>query len=73
MVMKTKRCPLCKHPKPWIVRILPLRGIFTKYFVECRICYYCGPAKIGKKRAIKAWDKQYEYFVENVWDGDGNG
>lgn len=71
--MKIKRCPYCKHPKPWVVRIHPLRGIFTKYFVECRSCHYCGKTKIGKKRAIKAWNKWYEYGVENVMGGAGNG
>lgn len=71
--MKTKRCPYCKHPKPWIVRVHPLRGISTKYFVECRSCHYCGKTKIGKKRAIKAWNKWYEYGVENVMGGADDG
>jgi hypothetical protein len=71
--MKTKRCPYCKHPKPWIVRIHPLRWIFTKYYVECRICHCCGKTKIGKRRAIMAWNRLYEYGVRNVkGDEDAN-
>lgn len=56
--MKIKRCPNCKHPKPWLVRIHPLRWIFTKYYVECRSCHYCGKTKIGKRRAIESWNRE---------------
>ena len=70
---KIKRCPYCKHPKPWVVRIHPLRGIFTKYYIECRACHYCGKTKVGKKRAIRSWNAWYEYGVENVMKGERYG
>lgn len=65
---KLKPCK-CGSTKLWIVKINPLQVIFKKYCVECCICHYCGETKIGKKRAIKAWNKCYEYGVENVMAG----
>ena len=50
-------CPSCRTPRPWLVKILPTRGIFTCYFVECRMCHRCGPTRIGKSRAIQAWNR----------------
>ena len=58
---KPNNCPNCNSPKPWLIRILPTRWIFTKYFVECRECHWCGKTRIGKKRAIKAWNKEIIY------------
>lgn len=51
-------CPRCKNPRPWLMKVLPSRGIFTRYFVECRRCHRCGPTRIGKSRAIKAWNRR---------------
>ncbi len=47
--MKTelKECPGCEAEKPMLVRIHPLRGIFTKYYVECWNCHYCGAKMDG--------------------------
>lgn len=59
-MMKINRCPICNHPKPWIVKCHPLCGIFTRYYIECRICHCCGKTKIGKRRAIKAWNRRAE-------------
>lgn len=56
--MKVKRCPRCKSPNPWVIRTHPLRWIFTRYYVECRFCHYCGKAKIGKRRAIEEWNRR---------------
>jgi hypothetical protein len=64
--MKIARCPVCKMPKPWLVRIHPLRGIFTKYYVECRSCHCCGKTKIGYRRAIKWWNKWCKEGVNNA-------
>ena len=55
-----KPCPFCGYPKPWIIRILPKRWIFTKYYIECRVCHYCRETKIGKRRAIEAWNRRAE-------------
>ena len=55
---KLKPCPCCGFPKLWIVRILPVRFVFTKYYVECRICHFCGSTEFGKHRAIKAWNRR---------------
>ena len=52
-----KSCPGCEAPYPWLVRVHPVRLIFTRYYVECWKCHYCGKTKIGKRRAIKAWNK----------------
>ena len=60
-VSNKKPCYVCGAPKPWTVKILPERGILTKYFVECRMCHCCGPTRIGKHRAIKAWNKEKRY------------
>lgn len=64
--MKIKRCPYCKHPKPWLVRIHQLRGIFTRYFVECCACHYCGKTKIGYRRAIKWWNRRASDVSKNT-------
>lgn len=58
---KLKNCPNCNSPKTWLIRILPKRWIFTKYYVECRFCHWCGKTRIGKKRAIKAWNNEIVY------------
>lgn len=50
-------CPGCKALYPWLVRVHPTRCLFTRYYVECWNCHYCGKTKIGKKRAVKAWNK----------------
>lgn len=52
-----KPCPHCATPYPWVVRELPVRWIFPRYYVECWRCHYCGKTKIGRKAAIKAWNK----------------
>lgn len=57
---KLKPCPDCKTPRPWMVRVHPLRWIFTKYYVECSVCHCCGKTKIGKHRAAKAWNRMVE-------------
>ena len=31
--------------------------IWVAYRVECWRCHYCGKTKIGKRRAVKAWNK----------------
>ena len=60
-MIKPKNCPNCNSPKTWLIRILPKRWIFTKYYVECRFCHWCGKTRIGKERAIKAWNKEVIY------------
>ena len=55
-------CPLCGSPRPYIIKIHPTKGIFTKYYVACRFCHYCETTKIGKRRAIRAWNRG-----ENLW------
>lgn len=52
-----KECPGCEAPYPWLVRVHPVRFLFTRYYVECWRCHYCGKTKIGKKRAVRAWNK----------------
>ena len=52
-----KPCPRCQSDRTWTVRVHPARWIFTKYYIECRICHWCSETKIGKKRAIKAWNR----------------
>lgn len=52
-----KECPDCEAPYPWLVRVHPVRLLFTRYYVECWRCHYCGETKIGKSRAVKAWNK----------------
>ena len=54
-------CPNCEYNRPWIVRVHPLRWIFTKYYIECGRCHYCGKTKMGKRRAIRAWNKEVIY------------
>lgn len=56
--MRAKQCPCCGYPVPLIIRVHPLRGAFTKYFVECGNCHCCGKTKVGKKRAVKAWNRR---------------
>lgn len=58
--MRVKQCPHCRNPFLWIARVLPPRGIFTKYQVVCVVCHRCGKPKIGKRRAIEAWNKMEE-------------
>ena len=58
--MNLKPCPNCHSKKLWRVRIFPLRWIFTKYYIECSECHWCGKTKIGLKRARKAWNKEAE-------------
>ena len=54
---KIKRCPYCKHPHPWVVKVHPLLlGFFKRFYIECRACHYCGKTKIGKRRAIDEWN-----------------
>lgn len=55
-----KPCPNCKSPRLWTVRVHPVRWIFTKYYIECRFCHYCGETKVGKRRAIAAWNRMVE-------------
>lgn len=57
MGISMKECPGCEMPNPWLVRVLPKRGIFTKYYVECWCCHYCGQTKVGKRRAKRAWNR----------------
>ena len=57
MAIKLRECPGCEADKPMMVRILPKRGIFTRYYVECWLCHYCGKTKIGKSRAAKSWNR----------------
>ena len=52
-----KPCPGCEAPYPWLVRVHPVRLLFTRYYVECWKCHYCGKTKIGKERAVKAWNR----------------
>ena len=58
---KPGNCPGCNSTKTWLIRILPKRWIFTKYYVECQKCHWCGKTRIGKKRAIRAWNKEVIY------------
>ena len=57
--IKLKPCPRCQSERLWTIRLLPKRWIFTKYFVECRVCHWCGQTKMGKRNAIKAWNRRY--------------
>lgn len=52
-----KPCPICESPRPWVIRVHPWMWIFTEYYIECRYCHCCGEIKIGKHRAIKAWNR----------------
>ena len=52
-----KPCPHCEAPYPWLVRVHHDCRLFTRYYVECWHCHYCGKTKIGKRRAVKAWNK----------------
>jgi hypothetical protein len=55
-----KPCPVCKSTAWFVHKLHPLRWIFTKYFVECAVCNYCGETKIGLHRAVKAWNRRAE-------------
>ncbi len=57
MATELKECPGCEAEKPMMVRIHPLRGIFSKYYVECWNCHYCGKTKVGKRRAKRSWNR----------------
>ena len=52
-----KECPGCEAQYPMLVRVHPLRWIFTKYYVECWNCHYCGETKVGKRRAKRSWNR----------------
>ena len=54
---KLKPCPRCLSERLWTIRVHPARGIFTKYYIECVMCHWCGVTKIGKKRAARAWNE----------------
>lgn len=58
---KLEPCPRCLNERLWMIRVHPVRWIFTKYYIECAMCHWCGETKIGKKRAIRAWNR------ENIW------
>ena len=58
---KINNCPRCNEENPWLVRVHPFRWIFTKYYVGCRRCNWCGKRKIGKRKAIRAWNKEIIY------------
>ena len=60
-MLKPDKCPRCNAPKIWMIRILPKRWIFTKYYMECAKCHYCGKTRMGKSRAIRAWNKEVIY------------
>ena len=55
---KLKPCPRCLSERLWTIRVHPARGIFTKYYIECAMCHWCGVTKIGKKRASRAWNRR---------------
>ena len=52
-----KPCPDCKTPYPRTVRVHHDMKLFDRYFVKCWKCHYCGKTKIGKERAVKAWNR----------------
>lgn len=66
MATKLKPCPFCGSDRLWTIVIHPLAQIrwwnrfFGKFYIECRICHYCGETKRGKRRAIKAWNRRAE-------------
>ena len=51
------KCPQCHNQRLWTVKENAHRRFFAKYFIECPFCHFCGPARVGKRRAEKAWDK----------------
>lgn len=50
---KFKPCPRCGCKSTWTVRITGSR----QYYIECPACHQCGPTKLFKFRARRAWNK----------------
>ena len=65
-MIELKPCPFCSSTRLWTIRIGSLsktrwwHRYIGKYYIECRMCRYCGKAKRGKRRAIKAWNRSEE-------------
>ena len=53
---KMRHCPSCGRCHPWLVRVHHDMKLFDRFYVECWHCHFCGKTKIGKRRAIKAWN-----------------
>jgi Lar family restriction alleviation protein len=52
-----KSCPFCGSHSHTVLVVLKLPwGCYRR--VECRGCQASGPEKIGRKRAIEAWNKR---------------
>ncbi len=67
-----KPCPNCGRKKLWSVRIFPLRWIFTRYYIECPSCHWCGETKIGKRRAKRAWNRRVENERRIIMESNAN-
>lgn len=51
-----KHCPNCNSSRIVDVHILS-RKLPWWWWVECMNCHWCGPTKLFRRRAEKAWNK----------------
>ena len=64
--MELKPCPLCGSDRLWTIIVHPAfkkwrwQRLFGKFYIECRMCHYCGETKRGRNRAIEAWNRRAE-------------
>ena len=61
---KAKRlpCPECGHNETWLCHVISAPGVLKRFYLECQNCYYCSATKIGKRRAIKEWNKEAKTY-----------
>lgn len=50
-------CPRCGTHWPHLIRNRESHQLFYRHYVQCWNCYLMIQPRIGKHRAVKAWNK----------------